>query len=80
MSFKTEKEKEKMVKTLKIEGMMCQHCQMHAKKALEAVTGVASAEVSFKDGSAKVTLNSEVADEALIKAVTDEGYKVIDIK
>ncbi|MDD5982504.1 MAG: cation transporter, partial [Solobacterium sp.] len=37
-----------MVKTLKIEGMMCQHCQMHAKKALEAVTGVASAEVSFK--------------------------------
>ena len=69
-----------MVKTLKIEGMMCQHCQMHTKKALEAVAGVASAEVSFKDGSAKVTLNSEVPDEALIKAVTDEGYKVIDIK
>ena len=69
-----------MVKTLKIEGMMCQHCQMHTKKALEAVEGVISAEVSFKDGSAKVTLNSEVADEALIKAVTDEGYKVIDIK
>ena len=53
---------------------------MHTKKALEAVVGVASAEVSFKDGSAKVTLNSEVPDEALIKAVTDEGYKVIDIK
>ena len=53
---------------------------MHTKKALEAVEGVASAEVSFKDGSAKVTLNSAVADEALIKAVTDEGYKVIDIK
>ena len=69
-----------MVKTLKIEGMMCQHCQMHTKKALEAVEGVASAEVSFKDGIAKVTLISEVADEALIKAVTDEGYKVIDIK
>ena len=69
-----------MVKTLKIEGMMCQHCQMHTKKALEAVAGVASADVNFKDGSAKVTLNSEVADEALIKAVTDEGYKVIDIK
>ena len=69
-----------MVKTLKIEGMMCQHCQMHTKKALEAVVGVASAEVSFKDGNAKVTLNSEVADEALIKAVTDEGYKVIEIK
>lgn len=69
-----------MVKTLRIEGMMCQHCQMHTKKALEAVAGVASAEVSFKDGSAKVTLNSEVADEALIKAVTNEGYKVIDIK
>ena len=69
-----------MVKTLKIEGMMCEHCQMHTKKALEAVEGVAFADVSYKDGSAKVTLNSDVADEVLIKAVTNEGYKVTDIK
>ena len=52
---------------------------MHTKKALEAVDGVASAEVSHKTGTAVVTLEKEVANEVLKKAVADQGYKVTDI-
>ena len=54
-----------MTKTLKIKGMMCEHCEMHTKKALEALDGVASAEVSHKTGTAVVTLEKEVSDDAL---------------
>ena len=75
----TQKETKHMKKTLKIEGMMCGHCEMHTKKALEAVDGVASAEVSHKTGTAVVTLEKEVANEVLKKAVADQGYKVTDI-
>ena len=71
-----EKETKPMKKTLKIEGMMCGHCEMHTKKALEAIDGVASAEVSHKTGTAVVTLEKEVADEVLKKAVADQGYTV----
>ena len=74
------KETKPMTKTLKIEGMMCGHCEMHTKKALEAVDGVASAEVSHKTGTAVVTLEKEVANEVLKKAVADQGYKVTDIQ
>ena len=79
LKAKTEKETKPMKKTLKIEGMMCGHCEMHTKKALEAVDGVASAEVSHKTGTAVVTLEKEVANEVLKKAVADQGYKVTDI-
>ena len=79
LKAKTEKETKTMKKTLKIEGMMCGHCEMHTKKALEAVDGVASAEVSHKTGTAVVTLEKEVANEVLKKAVADQGYKVTDI-
>ena len=65
-----------MTKTLKIEGMMCGHCEMHTKKALEALDGVTKAEVSHKTGTAVVTLEKEVADEVLKKAVADQGYTV----
>ena len=75
----TEKETKPMKKTLKIEGMMCGHCEMHTKKALEAVDGVASAEVSHKTGTAVVTLEKEVPDEVLKKAVADQGYEVTGI-
>ena len=75
-----EKETTKMEKTLKIEGMMCGHCEMHVKKALEAISGVTKAEVSHTDGKAVVTLDKSVDDAILIKAVDDEGYKVTDIK
>ena len=68
-----------MTKTLKIEGMMCGHCEMHTKKALEALDGVASAQVSHQTGTAVVTLEKEVADDVLKQAVVDQGYQVTDI-
>ena len=68
-----------MGKTIKIEGMMCGHCEAHVKSALEKLDGVSSAEVSFKDGTAKVALDKEVADATLKTAVESEGYKVVGI-
>ena len=68
-----------MKKTLKIEGMMCGHCEMHTKKALEALDGVATAEVSHENGTAVVTLEKEVSDDTLKQAVTEQGYQVIHI-
>ena len=76
LTTEMEKETKPMKKTLKIEGMMCGHCEMHTKKALEAIDGVASAEVSHKTGTAVVTLEKEVADEVLKEAVADQGYTV----
>ena len=76
----TEKETKTMVKTLKIEGMMCGHCEMHTKKALEALDGVTKAEVSHKTGTAVVTLDQDVSDDVLKQAVTDQGYQVTDIQ
>ena len=74
------KEKNKMTKTLKIEGMMCNHCVMHVTKALEGVMGVEKAEVDLKGKTAKVTLSAEVADSALSGAVKEAGYEVIGIE
>ena len=68
-----------MTKTMTIEGMMCGHCEASVKKALEAVGGVASAEVSHTDGRAVVTLTQEVADEILRNAVEAKDYRVISI-
>lgn len=65
-----------MEKTMKIEGMMCGHCEARVKKALEAVDGVAVAEVSHEKGTAVVTLTADVADEVLKKAVEDQDYTV----
>ena len=76
----TKKETKTMTKTLKIEGMMCEHCEMHAKKALEALDGVAEACVSHKSGTAVVTLEKSVSDDVLIQAVADQGYHVTDIQ
>lgn len=69
-----------MKRTMRIEGMMCGHCSGRVKKALEAVAGVETAEVSYETGMAAVTLNGHVSDEALAKAVTDAGYKVAGIE
>ena len=69
----------KMKKAMKIEGMMCGHCEAAVKKALEAVDGVESALVSHEKGSAEVTLTKEVADDVLKKAVEDKDYKVTAI-
>ena len=75
---KKKKEKKTMEKTLKIEGMMCGHCEARVKKALEAVPGVESAAVSHEAGTAVVTLKEDVAYDVLKKAVEDQDYKVID--
>ena len=77
---KTKKEDKNMTKTMKINGMMCGHCEMHTKKALEALDGVVSAEVSHVSGTAVVTLSKEVSNEALKNAVTEQGYEVVEIK
>lgn len=69
-----------MKRTIRIEGMMCGHCSGRVKKALEAVAGVETAEVSHEIGMAAVTLNGHVSDEELAKAVTDAGYKVAGIE
>lgn len=71
------KEKSAMTKTLKIEGMMCPHCEATVKKALEEIDGVMSAEVSHTEGKAEVTLSKDVPLEALQKAVEDKGYKCV---
>ena len=76
----TEKEKEPMKKTMKIEGMMCAHCEAAVKKALEAIPEVVDAEVSHTAGTAVVTLQSPVDDAALKKAVEDKDYKVLGIE
>ena len=74
------KEETTMVKTMKIEGMMCGHCEAAVKKALEAIDGVASAEVSHTDGTAVVALSKPVENAALRKAVEDKDYTVTDIE
>ena len=74
------KEETTMVKTMKIEGMMCGHCEAAVKKALEAIDGVASAEVSHTDGAAVVTLSKPVENAVLRKAVEDKDYTVTDIE
>ena len=68
-----------MTKTLKVEGMMCEHCEARVKKALEAVAGVESAQVSHTAGTAIVTLSGPVSDDALKSAVEAKDYKVLRI-
>ena len=69
-----------MKKTLKIKGMMCNHCVMHVTKALEGVSSVAKAEVSLKDNQAVVTLKENVSDTDLTNAVKEAGYEVTAIE
>ena len=80
LKIKTKKEIKTMEKTLKIEGMMCEHCEMHTKKALEALDGVTNAMVSHQTGTAVVALEKNVSDDVLIQAVTNQGYKVTEIQ
>ena len=69
-----------MTKTLKVEGMMCEHCEARVKMALEAVNGVESAVADHNANTAVVTLSADVADDVLRKAVEDQGYKVLGIE
>ena len=78
-NVKEKVEETTMTKTMKIEGMMCGHCEAAVKKALEALDGVEAAEVSHEKGTAVVTLAKEVEDEVLKKTVEEKDYQVISI-
>lgn len=69
-----------MKKTMVIEGMMCKHCEARVKKCLEALDQVESAQVSHEDGTAIVTLKSDVADDVLKSTVEAQDYKVVSVK
>ncbi|MCD8028990.1 MAG: cadmium-translocating P-type ATPase [Erysipelotrichaceae bacterium] len=75
-----EKEKESMEKIIKVEGMMCQHCEMHVKKALEALDGVESAVTSHEKGTAVVTVNDAFDVNAAKAAIEEEGYTYVGIE
>ena len=75
-----QKEDLAMEKTMKIEGMMCGHCEARVKKCLEALEGVSAATVSHETGTAVVTLSDSVTDEVLKKTVEDQDYKVVSIQ
>ena len=75
-----EVEEKEMIKTMKIEGMMCGHCSGRVKKVLEKLPEVEVAEVSHETGTAVVTLNAEVSNEVLTQVVEDQDYKVISVE
>lgn len=75
-----ESEVKEMKKTMKIEGMMCGHCEARVQKVLEALDGVESAEVSHEKGEAVVTMSSDVSDEVLRKTVEEQDYKVVSVE
>ena len=74
-----EKENQIMKKTVKIEGMMCPHCQKRVHTILSALAGVASVTVSLEDKAAYLTLTQNVDNAVITKAITENGYKVIEI-
>lgn len=79
--YQNKKEEVKtMEKTMKIEGMMCGHCEARVKKCLEALPQVDSAEVSHEKGTAVLALNADIDNETLKKTVEDQDYKVLDIQ
>ena len=69
-----------MTKTMKIEGMMCGHCEARVKKTLESIEGVTEAAVSHETGTAVVTLSEEVPSEVLKDAVEAQDYKVLSVE
>ena len=74
---KENKEKPKMTKTIKIEGMMCPHCESRVKTLLEEIDGIQTAVTSHKDGPAKLTLTKEIDDRTLKQVIENAGYKMI---
>ncbi len=80
MIEETKKEEQTMTKTLKVEGMMCPHCEARVKKALEAVPGVESAVADHNQGTAVVTLSAPVADDVLRDAVEAQDYRVLGVE
>ena len=66
-----------MEKLMKVEGMMCPHCEAHVKKALEALAGVEEAVPSHEKGEVRLVLSAEISDAVLKETVEKEGYKVL---
>ena len=79
IKYKSKKDDNTMTKTMKIEGMMCSHCEGRVKQSLEGLAQVSQAEVSHEKGTAVVTLTAEVSNDVLKKTVEDQGYNVISI-
>ena len=79
IKYKSKKDDNAMTKTMKIDGMMCSHCEGRVKQSLEGLAQVSQTEVSHEKGTAVVTLTAEVSNEVLKKTVEDQGYNVISI-
>lgn len=79
IKYKSKKDDNAMTKTMKIDGMMCLHCEGRVKQSLEGLAQVSQAEVSHEKGTAVVTLTAEVSNDVLKKTVEDQGYNVISI-
>lgn len=79
IKYKSKKDDNAMTKTMKIDGMMCSHCEGRVKQCLEGLTQVSAADVSHEKGTAVVTLSADVSNDVLTKTVEDQGYKVISI-
>ena len=79
IKYKSKKDDNSMTKTMKIDGMMCSHCEGRVKQSLEGLAQVSQAEVSHEKSTAVVTLTAEVSNDVLKKTVEDQGYNVISI-
>ena len=79
IKYKSKKDDNAMTKTIKIDGMMCSHCEGRVKQSLEGLAQVSQAEVSHEKGTAVVTLTAEVSNDVIKKTVEDQGYNVISI-
>ena len=79
IKYKSKKDDNVMTKTMKIDGMMCSHCEGRVKQSLEGLSQVSAAEVSHEKGTAVVTLTADVSNDVLKKTVEDQGYNVISI-
>ena len=79
IKYKSKKDDNAMTKTMKIDGMMCSHCEGRVKQSLEGLAQVSQAEVSHEKGTAVVTLSADVSNDVLTKTVEDQGYNVISI-
>ena len=75
-----QKEIENMEKIIKVEGMMCPHCEAHASAACKALDGVVDAVASHKEGTVRVILSKDVADEVIAEAIKGAGYKVLAMR
>lgn len=79
IKYKSKKDDNAMTKTMKIDGMMCSHCEGRVKQCLEGLSQVSAADVSHEKGTAVVTLSADVSNDVLTKTVEDQGYNVISI-